>query len=95
MVGWEKFLALSWPRTARSEGCVPMLYLGLELTFRYVAKPLTKLAPRAGFELANNRLTAVTKLRSGCKRRAGVMCRETVAQPRAISGAAFHVLPSL
>jgi hypothetical protein len=40
MVGWEEFLALSWPRTTRTEGCVPMLYLGPQNHFRYVAKSL-------------------------------------------------------
>ena len=37
----------------------PMLYLGPEITFLYVAKSLIYLAPRAGFEPATNRLTAV------------------------------------
>ena len=36
----------------------PMLYLGPEITFLYVAKSLIYLAPRAGFEPATNRLTA-------------------------------------
>ena len=35
-----------------------MLYLGPEINFLYVGKPLIWLAPRAGFEPATNRLTA-------------------------------------
>jgi hypothetical protein len=66
MVGWEEFLALSWPRTTRTEGCVPMLYLGPKNHFRYAAKSLIWLAPRAGFERANQPVNSLMD-RAGCE----------------------------
>jgi hypothetical protein len=59
IVGWEEFLALSWPRTTRTKGYVPKLYLGPNSLFHYAAKSLIYLASRGGFEPAINRSTAV------------------------------------